>query len=277
MSDGSWQKLSNILSSIPDYLALIVALVILILFTIGALPTQYVTASILSVLFLLGAALLLRRRNIDKIVDQVQTLGATVQNFDRASSICSKTGLIDLKPRRSEIEISGIHKQIRSAESVFVLSRYLHSFEYTDVKNVFMDCLQNGGHIRILTYSPRGVQLNVKIDPDLDHASAASLICSTIKRLKKFKNSLSLEQQARFEYRVLHDHIIYLWMVGTEDTIFATFHLNNRKGDECPTIVCKPISSELTFGSETELYWQLEEEFRSLWEKADRVDGHICP
>jgi len=188
--------------------------------------------------------------------------------------IVDKMGIMNMLNQRIEIPIEQMHREVRRAREVFILSRYFSTFSSEEgVQTLLQEFLKNGGSVRILIYSPEGGQFDVNIDPDLNkinpddrRKATRALICGTVQNLRNFEQKLAPDKRKRFQYRFIENYIIYAWILGTPNKIFATFHLNGLKGDVCPTVICEPVDD-----SRSGLYSKLADEFNRLWRESSEL------
>lgn len=250
---------------------LLTAIVAIILLSVGTL--RNVVGILLLILCLLGLQAfhyLRRSSRIEGMQRKVKEISEIVYNLRDTAELLSKKGIVRLARRRNEIPIEEMHQAVKSAKKVFILSRYFTVFKNNSVQEVIHSCLRNGGKVQIIVYSPQGFHLDVKVDPDLTQKEARNRVRETLRRLKNFKDQLPTEEKKRFRYKTIKGYVIYTWMLGTQNKLFATFHLNYLTGDECPTIVCKPLS-DLT----NTIYSQLEQEFIELWKNYAEEDDQL--
>lgn len=251
-----------------DTIALFVtAIIAIILVSVEILPERFVNISLLLILCLLALHHLRRTFRIEKMHKQIEEISRTVKTLRGTAKLLEEMGVLRIATRRSEIPIEEMHNEVKKANRVFILSRYFTTFANRTVQKTLLGCLKNGGIVQIVIYSPQGSHLNVEIEPDITPQEAKSKISLTLKRLRKFKQELPPDLQERFQYKILDEHIIYVWILGTSNKIFATTYLNDLMGDECPTIICKPLPD-----LSEDVYSIYSKEFERVWKVAKQPD-----
>lgn len=251
-----------------DTIALFVtAIIAIILVSLEILPEKFVDIFLLLILCLLALHMIRRTFKIEKMHKQIERMNTIVEKLIGETKPLAEKGIIDIAMRRSDIPIKEMQRDVETAKSFFLLSRYFSIFSQKTARQTIINCLNNGGNVRIITYSPKGSHMNVKTEPDLDPQMAKERISQTLQHLKRFKQKLSPNAQERFQYKVLEGHIIYIWIQGSEKKIYATIYLNDLRGDECPTIICKPVA-----GLAESVYSEYSEEFEKLWKIAEEPD-----
>lgn len=251
-----------------DTIALFVtAIIAIILVSVGILPEKFVDIFLLLILCLLAFHMIRRTFKIEKMHKQIERMNTIVEKLIRETKPLAEKGIIDIAMRRSNIPITEMQRDVETANSFFLLSRYFSIFSQKTARQTVINCLNNGGNVRIITYSPTGSHMNVKIEPDLDPQMAKERISQTLQHLKSFKQNLSPNAQERFQYKVLEAHIIYIWIQGSEKKIYAAIYLNDLRGEECPTIICEPVADLAE-----SVYSVYSAEFEKLWEIAEEPD-----
>ena len=251
-----------------DTIALLVAAIIaLILVSAGILQEKLINAITLLVLCLLALHHLRYTFRIKKMHEQIEGISGAIKSLRGSAKLLEEMGILRIAIRRMEIPYKEMHDEARNAERVFVLSRYFTGFHNKTVQETLCSCVTNGGTVQIIIYSPQGSHLDVKIESDITSQEANHRTSHTLRLLKEFKQRLPLDVRERFQYKILHGHIIYTCIIGTPKKIFATIYLNELRGEECPTVVCTPVASLAEH-----LYAIYLEEFKKLWEVAKEVD-----
>lgn len=196
---------------------------------------------------------------IEKMHKQINNISNFIDSFNDTRYLRERMGILEFASTRSQVPIEEMHNELQNAENAFVISRYFKAFANTTVQRTLRRCLENGGTVQILVYGLDGKQLEVAIEPDITRTEAQSQVSQTLRRLENFKNTLPTDQQDRFQYKILEDHIIYAHIIGTSKKIFATTYLNNLTGDECPTFICIPTQYDES------LHRKFYDEFQNLW------------
>lgn len=231
----------------------------------GILPDKNVSILILIVLTFLAGHHLLRTFKIEKMYKQIEKMCDAVRTFTSKTELLERMGLINIIPKRREILVKELNDEASKAAKLFVLSRYFQAFERKNVREATRQCLNNEGTVQIIIYAPEGHHLKVEIESDITSDEASHRISETLRRLRSFKQELPADAQERFQYKLLKNYVIYANIFGMPNKIYATIYLNNLKGEECPTIVCRSIDSN-------DLYSMYSEEFRRMWRVASEDD-----
>lgn len=228
----------------------------------GILPDKNISTLILIVLTFLAGHHLLRTFKIEKMHKQIEMMCSAVKTFTNKTELLEKMGIMNINSKRSEIPVNKLNEEASKAAKFFVLSRYFQAFERRNVKEATRQCLNNGGIVQIIIYAPKGHHLEVEIESDITSDEASHRISETLRRLRIFKQELSPDAQKRFQYKILENYVIYTNIFGMPNKIYATNYLNNLKGEECPTIVCRSNDGS------NDLYSIYLEEFERLWKVA---------
>lgn len=269
---ASQKKLSEIIIEHSDTIALLVtAIIAVILATLDIIHDKLISIVILLILCLLAFHHLRRSLKIEKMHDQIREIGETSRHIMDNTKICEEMGIIRIVKSRKDISAEEMHNEAKTANTVFIASRYFKAFAYDSVRDAFLTCLKNNGKVKIIIYSPKGCHLDVNIERDITSEEAKIRICRTIDYLRNFKDKLPAKLKEKFQYKIIAGTIIYtsiIGITGISNKIYATNYLNKLKGEDCPTIICRPIANNST----EDLYHNFLKEFDTLWEDGKSED-----
>lgn len=230
----------------------------------GLIPQQYTSSLILSILVLLSVVVVRYTQQTARIVQSIRAFGDELG----LRQAYAKVGIQEFVPRRGDLNVQDMHEEAARSKNVFVLSRYFRSFASKSLQDALRKCIENGGSVRILVYSSSGAHLSVELESDVDEEEAKGRIKATLKHLEDFGDSLPKDQGQKFEVRRIEGQVIYVTLVGMDQTLYVTFCLNGVTGEESPTIICKNI------GNGKDLpYVIFKDEFERLWRTAKPGPG----
>jgi len=261
------KKMKEIVIEHGDTIALLVtAIIAVILITLELLQEKLTNIIILLILSILAFHHLRRSFKIEKMHEQIREINGTVKTLIGNTKISGQMGVVNIALRRRDVSIEEMHEEAKKAKMIFVVSRYFTAFANKTAQETFLSCLKNDGSAKIIIYSPQGSHLDVNIERDITPHEAKIKISQTLRYLKNFKKNLPKDIKERFQYRILEGNLIYTSLVGTPNKIYSTIYLNELKGEECPTIICRPV------GLNENLYSIFLNEFERLWQIADLDD-----
>lgn len=225
----------------------------------GLIPELYTSSLILSILVLLSVVVVRYQQQSGRIARSIKALGDDLALRQSYVGL----GIQEFVPRREGFNIKDMHGEAVRSKDVFVSSRYFRSFANKSLQEALRKCIENGGSVRILIYSSSGAHLNVELESDVDGEEAKARIEATLKHLRSFRDALPKDLVHKFEFREIDGRIIYVTIVGTDETLYATFCLNGMTGEECPAVICRNT------GDKGSAYTIFKEEFERLWKTAN--------
>lgn len=202
-----------------------------------------------------------------KLGGKLRTIEKKIE-FSEMAERLHQIGLLSIVKRRADFSIDEIQKELTNAKEVFILVRYFRAFANKGVQDTVTKCLSNNGRVRVITYSPEGPHLDVQLEPDIKSQEASARINEALRRLWNFQTSLDPEHRPRFDFRVLRGHIIYAQIMGTEKVVLVTNYLNDLRGEECPSLLCRNIESP-----KHDLYSVYRNEFERLWATSEGLES----